>query len=175
MLQVRVGGGQLRREVVLHDVVHQPLGHVAVHAGVKLAVRLPEGLDGVQGLAAGLHAYAHEQLVEVDVGKRGRRLLHLPRADPGAPREVAAQLAVGHGAVRGVVALELPVVGTVVLKVLHEAGLLVEEARLRPGAAARRALQLTHLANLLGQVAVHLRAAADDWLVGVRLGGGEGL
>ena len=175
VLQVRVGGGQLRREVVLHDVVHQPLGHVAVHAGVKLVVRLPERLDGIEGLATGLHTNAHEQLVEVDVGKRGRRLLHLSRAHACPPREVAAQLAVGHGAVRGVVALELPVVGTVVLKVLHEAGLLVEEARLGPGAAARRALQLAHLADLLGQVAVHLRAAADDWLVGVRLGGGEGL
>ena len=140
---------------------------------LEVAVGAPERLDRPEGPLAGLGANSVDELVEVHVGKRRRGLLHLAAPHPRPPGEVSAQLAVVHGLVGGVVALERPLVGEVVLVALHEAGLLDKEPGVGPRAALGSPRKLAHLPDGLGPVARHLGSAHEDGLVGVDARAGE--
>ena len=165
-LEVDVGGHEPGVELVVDHVVAKPEPDVAVELGRVAPQALPEALDVMKALLAGGGANAHEQLVEMDEGKRERRLLYHARAHGRPPREVAAQLAVAHGLVGWEVLLEVAAVGDIVRVVLHEAGLMVEDALAGRVAKLWRGCEGAHLLAALGEVARHLRAAPDDGLVG---------
>ena len=152
---------------MVDHVVHEPRADVAVHGRLEGAVGLPKGFDFAKGLLTRFDADPVQEFVEVDVGERGRRLRDLSGAHARTPGEVAAELPVVHRLVSGEVALELSLVGSIVDIVCHEAGLLHEQARVRPGAGFGTTGEGAHFPNGLGEVAAELRPAQQNRLVRV--------
>ncbi len=132
VLRVGVGEREPLVERVVGGVVNEPGADVAVEARLKLAVCPPEGLDGAEPPLPGIDADAVQELVDVYERKRRRSLLDVARAHACAPGEVTPELPVIHRIVGREVARERSGEGAVVRVVLHEAGLLHEEARLGP-------------------------------------------
>ena len=163
--EVNVGADELLGETVPGGVVPEPALCVAVDLWLKDAVLLPQRLDLAKAVLGAAGADAAEKLVEQHEHEGEARGQDLARAYVRAPREVAAQVPVAHGLVRGEVVVERGVALDAVLVLLHEAGLLVEELLVGANATGLGACHGAHLADLVRQVALHLGAAAQDGLV----------
>ena len=122
-------------EPVVDGEVGHPRGEIGLQRSV--AGELPVGIAQTRERGQRIHGrcdpHPAEQLVGMHEQKRQRRLGRLAGTVARAPREIAPELGIRHVLVRGVIALERPRIGTVVLIALHEAGLLVEELRIRVG------------------------------------------
>ena len=147
--------GSLRLEAVVHGIVALPNARVAQDPIVDRAVRsakLPQGRIPVFGGDDARGADAVDQLVQVHERERQRGFAHVAMTHAGPPREIPAQLLVGHAAVRGKVMAKLAFVGEVVLVGGCELGLADERLAGGHEVGVEPALHLAQLPERLGQL-----------------------
>ena len=169
-------GEQLGVKAMVDHVVLLPGQPMALDVLFFAVPRVAKPFERLESARRIVYANAAEHLVDVHQGKGVRRLRQLARPHARAPGEVAAQLPVAHGVVRGVIGFKVAVVGAVVLKIRHKGALAPEQLRLaEPSSAPARAGFIPtgygpHLAIAIREVVGHLATGFKQRLVLIHVG-----
>ena len=173
--QILIKGG-IRKErgpggiqPIVDHIIPQPLAHVTVQMRIELAIGLPKAVQRIKSLLRRPDADLVEELIDIQKSKGEGGFGDLSAAHGGPPGEIPAQLGVIHGLIGGVIARELPTVGAVVLKVLHQLPLLVKDPLRGLVVRLPAAGDLFHPMVLGRQVIGHLCRCVEDRLVPVNL------